>query len=74
MTGQRDQIEKIAREGFLIGFQAVPDIENEIAHSTKIALVDRNGVVRAFYDGVGDNDETPRILKDIADLLKEPKK
>ena len=71
LTGKLDQIEKVAKEGFLIGFQTVPDIENEIAHSTKIAVVDRNGVVRAFYDGVGDNDETPRILTDLADLLKE---
>jgi protein SCO1/2 len=71
LTGKLDQIEKVAKEGFLIGFQVVPDIENEIAHSTKIAVVDRNGVVRAFYDGVGENDETPRILKDLIDLLKE---
>ncbi len=71
LTGHKQQIERIARQGFLLGFEKVPGISNDISHSTKIALVDRKGVVRAFYDGIGENDETPKILKDIDALLKE---
>ena len=71
LTGPREQIERVAREGFLVGFQKVPGVSNDISHSTKIALVDRNGVVRAYYDGVGENDESPKILDDLQTLLKE---
>lgn len=71
LTGPRDAIEKVAREGFLVGFEKVPGTSLDFSHSTKIALVDRNGVVRAYYDGVGEKDETPQILSDLETILKE---
>lgn len=71
LTGQREVIEKVAREGFLVGFEKVPGTTLDFSHSTKIALVDRNGVVRAYYDGVGEKDEMPQILKDLEVVLKE---
>ncbi len=71
LTGEKTAIETLARKGFLLGFTQEPGTDGEIGHSTKIALVDRNGVVRRFYDGVGENDEAPRILRDLQKLLQE---
>lgn len=71
LTGQRSIIEQVARDGFLVGFEQVPGTSLDFSHSTKIALVDRNGVVRGYYDGVGEVDETPRILADLEKLLQE---
>ena len=73
LTGAKEQIERVARGGFLVGFEKVPGDSGEVSHSTKIALVDRKGVVRGYYDGIGDKDETPRILADLETLLKEDK-
>lgn len=69
LTGDKEQIGKIAREGFLLGFAALPN-GKDITHSTKIALVDKNGEVRHFYDGVGKSDRE-KILSDIKALLRE---
>jgi len=77
LTGDKAQVTEIARRGFLLGFEKMPD--KTINHSTKIALVDRAGNVRRFYDGVGGAEGiegTPdsmnaKIVADIETLLKE---
>jgi len=74
LTGDLPHIQRVAREGFLIGFEKVPGVTDEISHSTKIALVDQKGIVRRYYDGIGDNDESEQILKDVRKLLEEAKK
>lgn len=71
LTGDLPHIQRVAREGFLIGFEKVPGVTEEISHSTKIVLVDHKGIVRRYYDGIGDNDESEQILTDIRKLLKE---
>ena len=71
LTGNKTAVAKIAKEGFLAAFEANPaDAKGEIVHSTRIALVDRNGVVRRFYDGVG-TDERTRMLADLKIVLAE---
>jgi protein SCO1/2 len=70
LTGGDEQLRKVAIEGFLMGYQKVPDKVDDIIHSTKIALVDREGKVRRFYDGV-EKDESQQILADLKTLLQE---
>lgn len=69
LTGDLDQVSKIARDGFLVGFASLPD-GKQITHSEKIALVDKKGNVRHFYDGVSSGDK-PKILADIKALIQE---
>jgi cytochrome oxidase Cu insertion factor (SCO1/SenC/PrrC family) len=42
-------------------------------HSTKVALVDGQGQVRAYYNGT-DADLLARVLPDIGSLLREEEK
>lgn len=42
-----------------------------IIHSTRFVLVDRQGYIRAWYDGL-EASSKPRILRDVERLLSEP--
>ena len=68
LTGDKGQISRISREGFLLGFEGDPAAAGGITHSTRIALVDRSGTVRRFYDGVG-ADERAKAVADLKSLL-----
>ncbi len=71
MTGEKHQLQKIAMEGFLMGFHNEEGTAPaEVSHSSKIALVDQEGVVRRFYEGVT-QDESAKIVADVQTLLKE---
>lgn len=73
LTGDKTQVAKIAHEGFMLGYVPdgpTPGSSPTISHSTKIALVDKNGVVRAYYDGLG-ADERAKMLADLRTLLRE---
>jgi protein SCO1/2 len=75
LTGPEKQMYSLIRDGF---FQAVEDNRGKpaepgqftVTHSTELALVDANGVVRGFFDGIGP-DGRADLLKAIAILEKE---
>ena len=72
LTGERQQLVDVATKGFLLGFEKSPianDPNGPVNHSTKIALVDKEGVVRRFYEGVGE-DEGAKIVADVQRLLE----
>jgi len=70
VTGDKGQIERIAKTGFLLAFQNENGAPEEISHSSKIALVDQDGFIRRFYEGAT-ADESEKMLADIETLLKE---
>ena len=73
LTGDKIALTKIARQGLLAAFATEPAGSKgpkEIAHSTRIALVDRHGNVRRFYDGIGP-DERAQMLADLKTVLAE---
>lgn len=65
LTGPRAQIQELAVNSFKLG-----DIKEPVFHSAKFALVDRQGFVRGYYDGVQDG-EVSQLFSDIAVLLRE---
>ncbi len=67
LTGDKKQIRQITREGFKL---AVEDAPQEIIHSFKLALVDRWGRVRGYYDGL-EEDSIKQLMRDTKQLLKE---
>jgi protein SCO1/2 len=78
LTGDANTIYKLAREGFLLSFAEVMDEKEKIefgpyTHSTKFAIVDPNGVVRAYHDGM-ESDAIYKIISDVGTLLRENKK
>ena len=75
LTGDHDTIYALARKAFML-----PTVENEgkehpadegdFIHSEKIALVDRQGVVRQYFDST--NPEVlQQVLTAVGDLLRE---
>jgi protein SCO1/2 len=74
LTGDRKIIYPLIQESFLL---AVADESNQSAspdpgfiHSDKIALVDRRGVVRAYYDGMAAS-APEMILAGIKEVMAE---
>jgi len=65
LTGSEESIKKIIKDGFKIG-----DYEDIIFHSEKFALVDRNGNIRGYYNGMK-TEEMSQLKKDIKKLLSE---
>ena len=65
LTGKEDAVKDIIRDGFKIG-----DYEDIIFHSEKFALVDKKGIIRAYYNGMKSED-MKQLKKDINVLLKQ---
>ena len=65
LTGDERSVKNIIKDGFKIG-----DFEEIIFHSEKFALVDKNGTIRAYYNGMKSEDMR-QLKKDINALLKQ---
>lgn len=65
LTGKEDAVKDVIRDGFKIG-----DYEDIIFHSEKFALVDKKGIIRAYYNGMKSED-MKQLKKDIDVLLKQ---
>jgi protein SCO1/2 len=70
LTGEKTKVHELIRDGFMLAVVEQPNEPQPIIHSTKLMLVDKNGVIRNFYDGTSDA-ENAAILADIQRLLKE---
>ena len=72
LTGEKKELYNLLYEGFKL-----PILENpnspagfRVTHSTKLALVDKKGFVRGYYDGT--DDSAMKILKrDVLKLLED---
>ncbi|WP_026236222.1 SCO family protein [Pontibacter roseus] len=69
LTGDREQIYSLARNGFYLPVQQVPG-QQEFIHSEKFMLVDKNRRVRGIYDGT-DAADVDRLILEIRVLLDE---
>lgn len=69
LTGDHDDLYRVSKEGFKL---AVDDAEGTpaepITHSTRFALVDRQGQIRGYY-GMEDQDAMARLIADAQALL-----
>ena len=75
LTGDRDAIYHVAHDVFMLPVLKTdpntkePD-QGEYIHTTKIAVVDPQGVVRGYYDST-DPEVVQRVLTDVGNLLRE---
>jgi cytochrome oxidase Cu insertion factor (SCO1/SenC/PrrC family) len=65
LTGERAAIFKLAVEGFHMGSTSDP-----LLHSTRFALVDRQGRIRGYYD-YADEGMMTRLRADVTRLIRE---
>lgn len=70
LTGEKQEIYRLANEGFKLSLTEDLSAAEPITHSTKLVLVDRAGTVRGFYEGIGEED-TQRIVEHVRRLLTE---
>jgi protein SCO1/2 len=70
VTGTKEEIFELANKGFKVSVTEDGSAAEPITHSTKLVLVDKNGTVRGFYDGLAEADEE-RLVQDIDRLRKE---
>lgn len=72
LTGQRDQVIKLIRDGFHLSVAALPDsseAQGMIPHSSRFVLVDGQAQIRGYYDSRA-LDNLARLRNDIETLLK----
>jgi cytochrome oxidase Cu insertion factor (SCO1/SenC/PrrC family) len=50
----------------------MPGEQDPVSHSTRLVLVDKDGWVRGFYEGIGEesSEATARLEADIRELSK----
>ena len=75
LTGDRDAIYHVAHDVFMLPVLKTDPAkreadQGEYIHTTKIALVDGQGVVRAYFDST-DPEVVQRVLTDVGVLLRE---
>ena len=70
LTGEKSAIWQLSRDGFKLAVAESPGEREPITHSTRLVLVDKNGMARGFYEGVGEEGPA-RIEADIRRLLAE---
>lgn len=75
LTGDRDEIFRLAGEGMHLGFDPNPPLVplregDNIYHSTRFVLVDGRGRVRGYYDSE-DSESLEVLRRDVARLLDE---
>ena len=74
LAGTPEMTQQLVARDFMIGFKENPKdlqaTQGRFIHSTKVALVDGEGIIRAYYDGL--DIETPQhLLTDITALMRE---
>jgi cytochrome oxidase Cu insertion factor (SCO1/SenC/PrrC family) len=81
LTGKRDEVYQLIRGSFMLAVQQNEGADrtpgNEVLHSPRLAVVDRRGRLRAFFDGQQVDaqgnpvDDLPRLKETLAALLRE---
>jgi cytochrome oxidase Cu insertion factor (SCO1/SenC/PrrC family) len=72
LTGQRDQVIKLIRDGFHLSVAALPDSADGngmIPHSPRFVLIDQQAQIRGYYDS-REMEGLARLRNDIETLLK----
>jgi cytochrome oxidase Cu insertion factor (SCO1/SenC/PrrC family) len=81
LTGPREDVYRLVLHSFHLGVQqnSGPDVKpgNEVTHSTRLALVDRKGRIRGYFEGRQIDEtgqptqELPKLRQAITTLLRE---
>ena len=73
LTGRKDSLYKLARNSYKLDDPKnnLQSIDDQFIHTQIWALVDKNGQVRKYYDGLK-SEEIKELEDDIPALLKEP--
>ena len=69
LTGSRDELYALSKNGFKLAVENTGGTEAEpITHSSRFAIVDRQGRIRGYYS-MDDPEELKHIIRDVKSLL-----
>jgi protein SCO1/2 len=72
LTGERDAVRGLIRDGFLLAVEDTPDnVAMPVMHSSRFALVDGAGRIRGYYSPLEQDSELDRLIEDAAALERE---
>ena len=67
VTGARAEIERVCRDGFHLSMGSEDAGAEPVTHSVRLALVDRQGGIRGYYDATDDSRLT-QLTRDLQQL------
>ena len=70
VTGEKKDLYKIARKGYLLNAEEGDGGEEDFIHTQNFALIDKERHIRGFYDGT-DSIEINRLIIDLKCLFEE---
>ncbi|MFL6584151.1 MAG: SCO family protein [Chthoniobacterales bacterium] len=70
LTGPKQTIYALTRDAFKLGVSDPTDGSGDPIHSTRVVLVDRQGVIRGYYDALAADGMT-KLLADTHHLMRE---
>ena len=70
LTGPKNAVYSLIRDGFKLAVVDPRVASAQLIHSTRVALVDRRGAIRGYYD-VTEADALTKLLADTSHLLRE---
>ena len=73
LTGPKSVIYKLSHDGFKLAVSDGSDAQGIPVHSTRMALVDRHGQIRSYYDAT-EADAITKLVADTTHLLREQPK
>ena len=73
LTGPKSAIYKLSHDGFKLAVSDGSDAQGIPVHSTRMALVDRHGEIRGYYEAT-EADAVTKLLADTSHLLREQPK
>lgn len=70
LTGERQRLQEICKTGFQLEVAEETDAEDPIGQSSRIVLVDGDGQIRGYYDGLDDS-ALEKLKQDLETALAE---
>jgi len=71
LTGDKEKLYKAARIDYLLAVEDPPgNIADDFIHTEYVALLDKNRIIRGFYDATKE-DKTKQLIADIKQLLAQ---
>lgn len=73
LTGEKSAIYDLSQHGFKLAVAESGDAPDQPVHSSRFVLVDRQGLIRGYYDALA-SDAVTKLLADTTHLLREQPK
>ena len=70
LTGEREELWRLVRDGFRLGVYEQDDPDMPIAHSSQFVLIDGRSRIRGYYDALDEHGRA-ELLEDLRWLLAE---